>query len=122
MSSARVVAWAEESGLSLEDVPVLLALAAHDGATAGAVDVAELSELSLDAAYRGLHRLCAAGFSREEHRRYALMETGERAVAAVDDSRRAGIRAYLLELPDDERLLLGSSLPSPREVTGVVSA
>lgn len=122
VGSSRVVAWAEESGLSLEDVSVLLALAAHDGAAAGAVEIAELSGLSLDAAYRGLHRLCAGGFSREEHRRYALMETGERSVAAVDDARRAGVRAYLLDLPDDERLLLESSLRSPREVTGVGSA
>jgi hypothetical protein len=108
---ARIAAWAEESELALEDVRVLLVLAAHDRAFATAIEVAQLSGLSVDAVEASLRRLTARGLGEAgDVGRYALTEDGELAVAAVEGARRVGIRAYLRTVPRDERRLLEASL------------
>jgi DNA-binding MarR family transcriptional regulator len=98
----RVVAWAEESELSLRDLRLLLALAAEE-APSGAGALAEASGLPLDAAYPALHDLHGRGYVREERREYSLSEAGEELVAALDAARREGIRVYVSELDPRER-------------------
>jgi DNA-binding MarR family transcriptional regulator len=98
----RIVAWAEESDLSLEDLRLLLALAAADGARS-AGELTELTGLSLDAVYRAIHRFHGRGYTREERRRHSLTDAGHELVAALDAAHRAGIEAYVAELSPEER-------------------
>jgi len=100
----RIAAWAEESGLSFEDLRLLLALAAKmdDGPTAIS-ELAELAGFPLDIAYPVTHRLRGRGFVREERREYSLTTEGRELVAALDASRREGIQAYVDQLDPEER-------------------
>ena len=100
----RIAAWAEESGLSFEDLRLLLALAAKmdDGPTAIS-ELAELAGFPLDIAYPVTHRLRGRGFVGEERREYSLTTEGRELVAALDASRREGIQAYVDQLDPEER-------------------
>ena len=103
---APIVAWAEESNLSLEHVRLLVALDSQPLAAATALDLAEVSGLSLDAIYRLLPALCGTGYVCEDFAIYTLTESGDLALDAIDGARRAGIRACISGLEPAQRLLL----------------
>ena len=104
----RIASWAEERELTFEHLRLLLALTVEDGQTA-ARELAELSGLSLHAAYPAIHTLRRRGYLREEQRRYALTERGRDLAATLDAVRREGIQAYVDRLDPDERRRLGEA-------------
>jgi DNA-binding IclR family transcriptional regulator len=111
----RIATWAEESGLSFEDLRLLLALAFKmDSDPASVTELADLAGLPLDVAYAATHRLRGRGYLREERRRYALNEHGQEAVAMMDAAHREGIHAYVDQLDEDQRQLLSKALAIPR--------
>jgi DNA-binding MarR family transcriptional regulator len=99
-----IAAWAEESGLSFEDLRLLLALAVkmEDG-PAAVSELADLAGLPADVAYPATHSLRRRGYLREEGRHYALSEEGKELVAKLDAAHRHGVRAYVDQLDPDER-------------------
>jgi DNA-binding MarR family transcriptional regulator len=100
----RIAAWAEESGLSFEDLRLLLACALRmDDGPALVSELGELAGFSLDVAYPATHRLRGRGYLVEEGRRYSLTEEGRELVAMLDAAHREGIRAYVDQLDPDER-------------------
>lgn len=99
-----IAAWAEESGLSFEDLRLLLALAVkmEDG-SAPISDLAELAGFPLEVAYPATHRLRGRGYLQEEGRQYSLTEEGKELVAQLDAVHRKGIGAYVEQLDPDDR-------------------
>ncbi len=74
----RIATWAEQSGLSFEDLRLLLALALKmDDGPAAISELADLAGFSLDVAYPAIHRLRGRGYLREDRRRYSLSEQGK---------------------------------------------
>lgn len=111
----RIAAWAEESGLSFEDLRLLIALAAKMGD--GPATISELADLAgfpLDVAYPSTHRLRGRGYLREEHRRYSLSEQGQELAAMMDAARREGIQAYVDQISPDERRRLDTAFEIER--------
>ena len=89
----RIAAWAEESGLSFEDLRLLLACALK--VDDGPVPVSELGELAgfpLEVAYPATHSLRRRGYLVEEGRHYSLSEKGKELVATLDAAHREGPR------------------------------
>jgi hypothetical protein len=100
----RIAAWAEESGMSFEDLRLLLAVAVKsDDGPAPISELADLAGLPLDVAYPATHRLRGRGYLSEEGRLYALSAEGQEVVAKLDAAHREGIRAYVDQLNPDER-------------------
>jgi DNA-binding MarR family transcriptional regulator len=100
----RIATWAEQSGLSFEDLRLLLALAVKmDDGPAAIRELADLAGFSLDVAYPAVHRLRGRGYLHEEGRQYSLSEEGKELVARLDAAHRQGIRAYVDQLDPDER-------------------
>jgi hypothetical protein len=100
----RIAAWAEESGLSFEDLRLLLACALK--VDDGPVVVSELGDLAgfpLEVAYPAIHSLRRRGYLVEEGRHYSLSEKGKELVAKLDGAHRQGIRAYVDQLDPNER-------------------
>jgi hypothetical protein len=111
----RIAAWAEESGLSFEDLRLLLALAVKiDDGPVPVSEVADLAGFPLDVAYPGTHSLRRRGYLREEGRRYSLSEEGKELVARLDAAHRQGIRAYVEQLDPDERRRLDAAFEIAR--------
>ena len=106
---ARISAWAERLELSFEDLRLLLALTTADR-PASARELADLSGLSLDAAYPGIQSLRARGYVREERRRYSFSEAGRELAASLDSAHLEGIRTYVEELDPVERRRLEEAL------------
>src|SRR3954470_8031756 len=100
----QIVAWAQESELSLEDLRLLLALAVKlDEGPAAISELAELAGLPLDVAYPATHRLRGRGYVSEVGRTYALSQEGRELVGTLDAAHRQGIRAYIDQLDTTER-------------------
>ena len=100
----RIAAWAEESGLSFEDLRLMLACALKaNGSSVAISELADLAGFPLDVAYPVIHRLRGRGYLREERRQYALSEQGQELVAKLDAAHREGIKAYINQLSPDER-------------------
>jgi DNA-binding MarR family transcriptional regulator len=100
----RIAAWAEESGLSFEDLRLLLACAVQmDDGPVAVSDLADLAGLPLDVAYPATHRLRGRGYLSEDGRRYALSQEGQELVGKLDAAHRQGIRAYVDQLGPEER-------------------
>jgi DNA-binding MarR family transcriptional regulator len=99
-----IAAWAEESGMSFDDLRLLLALAVkmEDG-PAAISELAELAGLPPEAAYPTTHRLRGRGYLLEEARRYSLSEQGQEIVGKLDAAHRKGIRAYVDQMSPEER-------------------
>jgi DNA-binding MarR family transcriptional regulator len=100
----RIAAWAEESGLSFEDLRLLLACALK--VDDGPVVVSELADLAgfpLEVAYPAIHSLRRRGYLVEEGRHYSLSEKGKELVATMDAAHREGLRAYVDQLDPNER-------------------
>jgi DNA-binding MarR family transcriptional regulator len=107
----RIATWAEESGLSFEDLRLLLALALKlDDGPATVSDLAELAGFSLDVAYPATHSLRRRGYLHEERRQYSLSEQGQELVARLDAAHREGIQAYVDTLDPEERQRLRDAL------------
>jgi DNA-binding MarR family transcriptional regulator len=107
----RIATWAEESGLSFEDLRLLLALALKlDDGPATVSDLAELAGFSLDVAYPATHSLRRRGYLHEERRQYSLSEQGQELVARLDAAHREGIQAYVDTLEPEERQRLRDAL------------
>ena len=107
----RIATWAEESGLSFEDLRLLLALALKlDDGPATVSDLAELAGLSLDVAYPATHSLRRRGYLHGERRQYSLSEQGQELVARLDAAHREGIQAYVDTLEPEERQRLRDAL------------
>jgi DNA-binding MarR family transcriptional regulator len=99
-----IATWAEQSGLSFEDLRLLLALAVKmDDGPAAISELAELAGLPLDVAYPATHRLRGRGYVREEGRHYSLSDQGRELFAILDAVHRQGIRAYVDQLDPAER-------------------
>jgi hypothetical protein len=106
----RIAAWAEESGLSFEDLRLLLACALK--VNDGPVVVSELADLAgfpLEVAYPAIHRLRGRGYLHEEGRHYTLSREGKELVAMLDAAHREGIQAYVQQLDPDERRQLDAA-------------
>jgi hypothetical protein len=100
----RIAAWAEEEGLSFEDLRLLLVSALKvDDDPAPVSELGDLAGLPLEVAYPVIHRLRGRGYLREEGRHYSLSEEGKELVASLDAAHRQGIRAYVDQLDPDER-------------------
>lgn len=107
----KIATWAEQSGLSFEDLRLLLALALkRDEGAVAASELAGLAGFSLDGAYRAIHGLRRRGYLSEERRRYSLSEQGLELLAALDGAHRDGIRAYVDQLDPEERKRLCEGL------------
>jgi DNA-binding MarR family transcriptional regulator len=111
----NIATWAEQSGLSFEDLRLLLALAVkmEDG-PAAISELADLAGFTLEVAYPATHRLRGRGYVREEQRRYALTEQGQELVATLDAAHREGIQAYVDQLDPDERRRLDAAFGTAR--------
>jgi DNA-binding MarR family transcriptional regulator len=106
----RIAAWAEESGLSFEDLRLLLACALKvDDGPAAVSELGELAGFPLEVAYPATHSLRRRGYLREEGRRYSLSEQGKELVAKLDAAHREGIHAYVDQLDPDERQRLDAA-------------
>ena len=106
----RIATWAEESGLSFEDLRLLLACALKvDDGPAPISELADVAGFSLDVAYPAIHRLRGRGFLREERRQYSLSQQGRELVAMLDAAHREGIQAYVQQLGPDERQRLDAA-------------
>jgi DNA-binding MarR family transcriptional regulator len=111
----RIATWAEESGLSFEDLRLLLALALkRDDGPVAISELAELAGFSLDVAYPATHRLRGRGYLHEERREYSLSPQGRELVAMLETARREGIEAYLDQLDSEERERLAKALANPK--------
>jgi DNA-binding MarR family transcriptional regulator len=110
---AQITARAEKLGLSFEDLRLLLALAATNGPTSVS-DLAQISGLSLEAAFPAAHELRGRGYLREERRRYSLTEDGRELTATIDAAHREGIKAYVNQLEPQERERLHEALQIDR--------
>jgi DNA-binding MarR family transcriptional regulator len=107
----RIATWAEESGLSFEDLRMLLALAVKmDDGPAAISELADLAGFSLDVAYPITHRLRGRGYLEEEQRQYSLTEQGKQLVAKLDAAHREGIKSYVDQLDPDERRQIEAGL------------
>jgi DNA-binding MarR family transcriptional regulator len=106
---ARIAAKAERFELSFADLRLLLALTMRDGPTSVG-ELADLSGLSLDAAYPAIHGLHGRGYVRDERRRYSLTEEGRELVGILDAAHREGIQAYVARLDPAERARLEDAL------------
>jgi DNA-binding MarR family transcriptional regulator len=99
-----ISAWAEEAGLSFEDLRMLLACAVKvDDGPVAVSEIGELAGFPLDVAYPAVHSLRRRGYLREEDRRYSLTPRGDELVAKLDAAHRQGIQAYVDQLGGDER-------------------
>jgi DNA-binding MarR family transcriptional regulator len=99
-----IAAWAEESGLSFEDLRLLLALAVKmDDGPAAISELAELAGFPLDVAYPATHRLRGRGYVSEEGRHYSLSPEGQELVAKLDAAHLKGVRAYVDQIDSEER-------------------
>jgi DNA-binding MarR family transcriptional regulator len=99
-----IATWAEESGLSFEDLRLLLALAVkNEDGPAAISELAELAGFPLEVAYPATHRLRGRGYLVEEGRHYFLSEEGKELVAKLDAAHRQGIRAYVDQMSPEER-------------------
>jgi DNA-binding MarR family transcriptional regulator len=106
----RIATWAEESGLSFEDLRLLLACALKvDDGPAAISELADVAGFSLEVAYPAIHRLRGRGFLREERRQYSLSRQGRELVAKLDAAHREGIQAYVQQLGPDERQRLDAA-------------
>jgi len=103
----RIATWAEQSGLSFEDLRLLLALAVKmDDGPVAISELADIAGFSLDVAYPATHRLRGRGYLREERRQYLLSEQGRELLAMLDAAHREGIQAYVDQLgPEESRQL-----------------
>ena len=106
----RIARWAEESGLSFEDLRLLLALALKmDHGPAPISELADLAGFPLDVAYPVTHRLRGRGYLREEGRQYSLSQQGQELVAMLDAAHRQGLQAYVDQLDDEDRWRLDAA-------------
>jgi DNA-binding MarR family transcriptional regulator len=110
----RIASWAEQFELSFENLRVLLAMRIENGPTA-VNELAELSGLSLHAAYPATQNLRGRGYLHEERRRYVLTEHGQDLIATLDAAHRDGIRAYVDDLAPEERQRLDEAFGTARE-------
>jgi DNA-binding MarR family transcriptional regulator len=111
----RIATWAEQSGLSFEDLRLLLALALKiDDAPVAVSELADLAGFPLDVAYPAIHSLRGRAYLREERRRYVLTQQGRELVARLDAAHREGIQAYVDQLDPDERQRLCSAFAITR--------
>jgi DNA-binding MarR family transcriptional regulator len=111
----RIATWAEQSGLSFEDLRLLLALALKmDDGPATVGELADLAGFSLDVAYPAIHGLRGRGYLREERRHYSLSQQGQELVAGLDAAHREGIQAYVNQLDRDERQRLREAFADAR--------
>ena len=110
---AQITARAEKLGLSFEDLRLLLTLNTRNGPS-GVSDLAQVSGLSVDAAYPAVHHLRSRGYLHEERRRYSLTEDGRELVATIDAAHREGIQAYVDQLDPRERQRLDEALRTDR--------
>jgi DNA-binding MarR family transcriptional regulator len=112
----RIATWAEQSGLSFEDLRLLLAFAFKmDDGAATVSELADLAGFPLDVAYPATHRLKGRGYLREERRgQYSLSQEGQELVAELDAAHREGIQAYVDTLDRDERRRLRSAFAKAR--------
>ncbi len=99
---AQITARAEQFDLSFEDLRLLLALMISDGPRSVS-ELADLSGLSLQAAYQAVGRLHRRGYLSEERRRYSLRDEGRELLADIDAAHREGIQAYVEGLNEGER-------------------
>jgi DNA-binding MarR family transcriptional regulator len=100
----RIATWAEQSGLSFEDLRLLLAFAFKmDDGPAPVSELADLAGFPLDVAYPAINRLRGRGYLREDRRQFSLSQQGEELVAELDAARRDGIQAYVETLDHEER-------------------
>jgi len=100
----RIATWAEEAGLSFEDLRLLLALALQpDDGPVAVGELGELAGFSLDVAYPATHSLRRRGYLDEEQRQYSLTQAGKELVAKLDAAHREGIQAYVDTLDSEER-------------------
>ena len=100
----RIATWAEQSGLSFEDLRLLLAFAfKRDDGPAPVSELAELAGFPLDVASPAINRLRGRGYLREERRQFSLSQQGEELVTELDAARREGIQAYVDTLDREER-------------------
>jgi DNA-binding MarR family transcriptional regulator len=110
-----IATWAEQSGLSFEDLRLLLALAVKiDDGPAAVSELADLAGFPLDVAYPVTHRLRGRGYLDEEGRQYSLSQQGRELVAKLDAAHREGIRAYVDQLDPDERRQLEAAFEIAR--------
>ena len=105
---AQITARAEELGLNLEDLRLLLALTTTTDLSSMR-DLARVSGLSLDAAYPAIHHLHGRGYVREDRRQYSLSEEGWELVAILDTAHLEGVRAYVDQLDPRERQALSDA-------------
>lgn len=115
----RISTWAEETGLSLEDLRLLLAFAVKmDDDPAAVSELAELAGLSPHVAYPATHSLRRRGYLHEEGRHYSLSQQGLELVASFDAARREGIQAYVDTLDRDELQQLTEAFTKLRNTGG----
>jgi DNA-binding MarR family transcriptional regulator len=111
----RIATVAEESGLSFEDLRLLLVLAMRpDDGPAAVSDLASLAGFPLAVGYPAIHSLRRRGYLREDRRLYSLSEQGRDLVATLKEAHREGIQAYVDQLDRDERERLRNALAGPR--------
>ena len=111
----QIAAWAEQSGLSFEDLRLLLALALKmDDAPVAVSELADLAGFPLDVAYPVIHSLRGRGYVREERRRYVVSQQGRELVAMLDAAHREGIQAYVDQLDPEEQERLRNALAIKR--------
>jgi DNA-binding MarR family transcriptional regulator len=110
---AQITARAEERGLSLEDLRMLLALLARGGASSVS-DLAGLSGLSAQAAHRTVNHLRGRGYLHEDRRQYSLSAEGQDLVASLEAAHREGVQTYVEGLDPADRQRLEEAVRNTR--------
>jgi hypothetical protein len=114
---ACVVRWIEDSRLDLHEARVLLALTTA-ARPMKPPEIAKLSGLDVDAAYKAVHSLHGRHLTCEESRLHRISERGRALMRSFADAREKGVRAYVRNLDADERRRLETALDTGPLVHG----
>jgi DNA-binding MarR family transcriptional regulator len=99
---ASIVRWIEDSRLDLHEARVLIALSGKAGAMKPA-EIAEITGLDLDSAYKAVHKLHGRGLTCEDARRHTLTDRGRDLMRSFAHAREEGVRVYVGSLDAGER-------------------
>lgn len=110
IAAPSLLCWIEETGVSVPEARLLVALMDHPDARMTAGELAEATGLPVDEAARAAGALRGRGLTRDARRRVVLTDRGREAVAALERVREEGLRAYLAAMPRAQREQLARSL------------
>jgi hypothetical protein len=100
-AAGRLLGWIQDTGLSMGELQVFLAMS--DGEPMNGGQVAEAAGLPVELAYPAIHKLAAQGWLEEENRRHWLSKAGEAKLDELAAVRHAAVGDFVASLSPEER-------------------